>query len=108
VRVPLLNASLTDCVFEMARETTVEEVNALFAAYAAGTLKGILGYEDRPLVSRTTPTTRGPPSSTRCRPWSSPARRPRSTPGTTTNMGYAWRLVDVALMVGALDGGLRR
>ncbi len=51
VRVPLLNASLTDCVFEVERSTTVEEVNALFAAAAAGPLKGILGYETRPLVS---------------------------------------------------------
>jgi len=51
VRVPLLNASLTDCVFEMARPTTAEEVNALFAAAASGPLKGILGYEERPLVS---------------------------------------------------------
>ena len=50
-RVPLLNASLTDCVFEMERETTPEEVNALFAKWAAGPLKGILGYEERPLVS---------------------------------------------------------
>jgi len=51
VRVPALNASLTDCVFEMQRETSAEEVNALFAAAAAGPLAGILGYEDRPLVS---------------------------------------------------------
>lgn len=51
VRVPILNASLTDCVFEVARETTVEEVNGLFEAAAAGALKGILGYETRPLVS---------------------------------------------------------
>ncbi len=51
VRVPLLNASLTDCVFEMDRKTTVEEVNALFARWADGQLKGILGYETRPLVS---------------------------------------------------------
>ena len=52
VRVPLLNASLTDCVFEVERATTVEEVNALFAAAAAeGPLKGILGYEVRELVS---------------------------------------------------------
>jgi len=51
VRVPLLNASLTDCVFELERETTVEEVNALFEAAAAGPLNGILGYETRPLVS---------------------------------------------------------
>lgn len=51
VRVPLLNASLTDCVFEVERPTTAEEVNALFAAAAAGPLNGILGYETRPLVS---------------------------------------------------------
>jgi glyceraldehyde 3-phosphate dehydrogenase len=51
VRVPLLNASLTDCVFEVCRSTTVEEVNALLEASADGPLKGILGYERRPLVS---------------------------------------------------------
>lgn len=51
VRVPLLNASLTDCVFELSRETTVEEVNSLLKKAAAGELKGILGYEERPLVS---------------------------------------------------------
>lgn len=51
VRAPVLNASLTDCVFEMARETTPEEVNALFRSAAAGPLAGILGYEARPLVS---------------------------------------------------------
>lgn len=51
VRAPVLNASLTDCVFEMKRETTTEEVNALFAAAAKGPLAGILGYEERPLVS---------------------------------------------------------
>ncbi|HEV7268774.1 MAG TPA: ArsJ-associated glyceraldehyde-3-phosphate dehydrogenase [Falsiroseomonas sp.] len=51
VRAPVLNASLTDCVFEMARETSAEEVNALFRTAAAGPLAGILGYEARPLVS---------------------------------------------------------
>ncbi len=52
VRVPLLNASLTDAVFEVSRPTTVDEVNALLAAAAAdGPLAGILGYEERPLVS---------------------------------------------------------
>ncbi|MDP3168405.1 MAG: type I glyceraldehyde-3-phosphate dehydrogenase, partial [Hydrogenophaga sp.] len=51
VRVPALNASLTDCVFELQREATVDEVNALFAAAAQGPLAGILGYETRPLVS---------------------------------------------------------
>ncbi|WIO73218.1 ArsJ-associated glyceraldehyde-3-phosphate dehydrogenase [Porticoccaceae bacterium LTM1] len=51
VRVPLANASLTDCVFELERETTIEEVNALFKKAADGELNGILGYEQRPLVS---------------------------------------------------------
>ncbi|CAA9534573.1 MAG: NAD-dependent glyceraldehyde-3-phosphate dehydrogenase for arsenate detoxification [uncultured Solirubrobacteraceae bacterium] len=51
VRVPLLNASLTDAVFEVARPTTVEEVNGLLRAAADGPLAGILGYEERPLVS---------------------------------------------------------
>ena len=46
----MLNASLTDCVFELQRATTAEAVNALFAA-AAGSLAGILGFETRPLVS---------------------------------------------------------
>ena len=51
VRVPLANASLTDCVFEVARNTSVDEVNALLAEAAAGELQGILGFEQRPLVS---------------------------------------------------------
>lgn len=51
VRAPVLNASLTDCVFELQRATTADEVNALFQAAAAGPLAGILGYEERPLVS---------------------------------------------------------
>ena len=51
VRAPVLNASLTDCVFELKRATTAEEVNALFAQAAQGALAGILGYEVRPLVS---------------------------------------------------------
>ena len=51
VRAPVLNASLTDCVFELQRPTTADEVNALFAAAARGPLAGILGYEERPLVS---------------------------------------------------------
>lgn len=51
VRIPLLNASLTDCVFELKREVTAEEVNALLKEAAEGELKGILGYEEKPLVS---------------------------------------------------------
>ena len=51
VRVPLLNASLTDCVFEVSRSTTVSEVNGLLEAAARDSLAGILGFEERPLVS---------------------------------------------------------
>ena len=51
VRIPLANASLTDCVFEVEKETTVEEVNQLLKAAAENELKDILGYEERPLVS---------------------------------------------------------
>jgi glyceraldehyde 3-phosphate dehydrogenase len=51
VRVPLLNASLTDLVLEMARPVTVAEVNTLLQTWADGPLKGILGFEARPLVS---------------------------------------------------------
>ena len=51
MRVPALNASLTDCVFELQRKTTAVEVNALLRAGAAGPLAGILGVEERPLVS---------------------------------------------------------
>ena len=51
VRVPLLNASLTDCVFELKRPATEKEVNDKFRRAAKNSLNGILGYEDRPLVS---------------------------------------------------------
>ena len=51
VRVPLANASLTDCVFEVERATTIDEVNQLLKDASENDLKGILGYESRPLVS---------------------------------------------------------
>ncbi|RDH81388.1 MAG: type I glyceraldehyde-3-phosphate dehydrogenase [endosymbiont of Galathealinum brachiosum] len=51
VRVPLLNASLTDFVFEAKRKTSIEEINSLFKQAAENKLQGILGYEERPLVS---------------------------------------------------------
>ncbi len=100
VRVPLLNASLTDCVFEVERETTVEEVNALFKAASEGPLAGILGYETRPLVS--TDYTNDPRSSIVDAPSTMVVN------GTQVKIyawydnewGYANRLVDVAQMVG--------
>ncbi|MBI78053.1 MAG: type I glyceraldehyde-3-phosphate dehydrogenase, partial [Rhodospirillaceae bacterium] len=51
VRVPVANASLTDCVFELEKETNIAEVNQLFKSAARDYLAGILGFEDRPLVS---------------------------------------------------------
>ncbi|MFZ9492393.1 MAG: type I glyceraldehyde-3-phosphate dehydrogenase, partial [Burkholderiaceae bacterium] len=51
VRAPVLNASLTDCVFELQRKTSSDEVNELFLKASQGSLAGILGYEIKPLVS---------------------------------------------------------
>jgi glyceraldehyde 3-phosphate dehydrogenase len=100
VRVPLLNASLTDMVFELDRAVTVEEVNAAFKSASEGALQGILGYETRPLVS------------------ADYTNDPRSTivdaPSTMVvngtqlkiyawydnEWGYAHRLADVAFLVG--------
>lgn len=101
VRVPLLNASLTDCVFEVERETTPEEVNALFEAAAAGPLKGILGYETRPLVSAD--YTNDIRSSIVDAPSTMVINgtQVKVYAWYDNEMGYANRLVDVALMVGA-------
>jgi glyceraldehyde 3-phosphate dehydrogenase len=101
VRVPLLNASLTDCVFELERQTTAEEINAALKAAADGPLAGILGYEDRPLVSADYV------NDTRSGIVDGPSTMVVN--GTQAKiyvwydneMGYAHRLVDVALMVGA-------
>ena len=51
VRVPILNSSITDCVFEMKASTNTEQINSLFKSASEHELKGILGYEERPLVS---------------------------------------------------------
>ena len=92
VRAPVLNASLTDCVFEMARPVTADEVNALFRSAAAGPLAGILGFETRRWSPPTTPTTHAARSSTDRAPWLPTARCSRSMPGTTTRsaMPAAW------------------
>ncbi|WP_170426091.1 ArsJ-associated glyceraldehyde-3-phosphate dehydrogenase [Ruegeria arenilitoris] len=101
VRVPLLNASLTDCVFEVERKTTVEEVNGFFKAAAEGELKGILGYETRPLVS--TDYTNDERSSIVDAPSTMVVNgtQVKIYSWYDNEMGYAHRLVDVALMVGA-------
>ncbi len=99
VRVPLLNASLTDCVFEMKRETSVEEVNSLFEAWSKQELKGILGYETRQLVS--TDFLNDPRSAVIDAPSTMVVN------GTQVKVyawydnewGYAWRLADVTRLV---------
>ncbi|MGK7752817.1 MULTISPECIES: ArsJ-associated glyceraldehyde-3-phosphate dehydrogenase [unclassified Roseovarius] len=101
VRVPLLNASITDCVFEVERETTAEEVNTFFKAASEGSLKDILGYEERPLVSAdyTNDTRSGivdAPSTMVVN-----GTHVKIYAWYDNEMGYAHRLVDVALMVGA-------
>ena len=101
VRVPLLNASITDGVFEMARKTTEEEVNALLKSAAEGPLAGTLGYETKPLVSADYK------GDTRSGIIDAPSTMVVN--GTQVKlyawydneMGYARRLVDVACMVGA-------
>jgi len=100
VRVPVLNASLTDAVFELARRTDAAEVNALLQAAATGPLAGILGFEERPLVSAD---------------YASDTRSAVVDAGSTlvtdgtalklyawydNEMGYACRMVDLATIVG--------
>ncbi len=100
VRVPVLNASLTDAVFELARPTDEGKVNALFRTAAAGPLAGILGYEERPLVSVDYA------SDTRSAVLD--AGSTLVTDGTAlklyawydNEMGYACRMVDLAVIVG--------
>jgi glyceraldehyde 3-phosphate dehydrogenase len=99
VRVPLLNASLTDCVFEMKHRTTAEEVNDLFETWSLQRLKGILGFERRPLVS----------SDFLNDPRSAIVDGPSTmvVNGTQVKVyawydnewGYAWRMADIARMV---------
>ncbi|MGV6849723.1 MAG: ArsJ-associated glyceraldehyde-3-phosphate dehydrogenase [Marinibacterium sp.] len=99
VRVPLLNASLTDCVFEVARETGVEEVNALFRAAAEGPMNGILGYETRPLVSAD--YVNDPRSSTIDGPSTMVVNgtQVKIYAWYDNEFGYAFRLADVTRMV---------
>jgi glyceraldehyde 3-phosphate dehydrogenase len=99
VRAPVLNASLTDAVFELQRETTAEEVNALFKDASASSLAGILGYEERPLVSADYA------NDTRSAIIDAPSTL--VTDGTMlkvyawydNEMGYACRMVDLACIV---------
>ncbi len=103
VRIPLANASITDCVFELEKVTTEAEVNALLKEAAEGELKDILGYEERPLVSVDYKTD----------PRSSIIDAPSTmvVNGTQVKLyvwydnewGYANRTAELARMVGRLD-----
>ncbi len=104
VRVPLLNASLTDCVFELARETDAEEVNGLLRAAAEGPLAGILGYEERPLVSV---DYRGDPRSGVVDALSTTVvagTQAKVLAWYDNEWGYANRLVELAAAVAVPDG----
>jgi len=104
VRAPVLNASLTDCVFELARPTSAGDINALFRAAAEGPLAGILGYEERPLVSSDYA------NDTRSAILDAPSTL--VTDGTLlklyawydNEMGYACRMVDLANIVIGKEG----
>ena len=103
VRVPLANASITDCVFEVERETSVEEVNQLLKHASENELKDILGFEERPLVSIDYKTD----------PRSSIIDAPSTmvVNGTQVKLylwydnewGYANRTVELTRMIGLLD-----
>ncbi|MEM9562379.1 MAG: ArsJ-associated glyceraldehyde-3-phosphate dehydrogenase [Actinomycetota bacterium] len=101
VRVPLLNASLTDAVFSVARDVTVDDVNAHLREAAEGELRGILGYEDRPLVSADyTNDTRsgivdGPSTMV------TDGRLVKVLIWYDNEYGYAFRLADLASMIAA-------
>ena len=104
IRVPLANASITDCVFELECKVTVEEVNDALKQAAESTLLGILGYEERPLVSIDYKTD----------PRSSIVDAPSTMVVNDTQLkiylwydnewGYANRLVELAAYVGAERG----
>ncbi len=102
IRVPLANASITDCQFELQRKTSAEEVNELFKQAAAGPLQGILGYEERPLVSI---DYRSDPRSSIVDALSTLVINGTSVKVYAwydNEMGYANRCVDLALKMAAL------
>jgi glyceraldehyde 3-phosphate dehydrogenase len=51
MRVPTINVSVVDLTFTAKRATTIEEVNAVVKAASEGSMKGVLAYNDAPLVS---------------------------------------------------------
>lgn len=106
VRVPLLNASLTDCVFTMSRDVTVTEINALLREASEGELRGILGFEERPLVSAD--YTNDPRSGIVDGPSTMviDGRMLKVLVWYDNEFGYAYRMAELAAKVaGSIDGG---
>lgn len=103
VRVPLTNASITDCVFELTRPTTIEEINQWMKEASESNLHGVLGYEETPLVSIDYKTD----------PRSSIVDAPSTMIINDTQLkmylwydnewGYANRVAELVLMVGKSD-----
>lgn len=103
VRVPLANASLTDCVFEVQRDTSIDEVNTMLKNAAHNELEGILGYEERPLVSIDYKTD---PRSSIIDALSTLVinkRQVKIYAWYDNEWGYANRVIDLAAMVASMD-----
>jgi glyceraldehyde 3-phosphate dehydrogenase len=100
VRVPLLNGSITDFVFEAARPTHAEEINALFNTASQTNLKGVLGYEIRPLVSAD--YTNDPRSSIIDAPSTMVINNTqvKLLAWYDNEWGYVNRMIDIATMIG--------
>ncbi len=100
LRVPTPTGSATDLTFEAARETTVEEVNAIVKAAAEGPLKGILAYSEDPIVS--TDIVTNPASCIFDAPLTKVIGNQVKIVGWYDNeWGYSNRLVDLTKLVGA-------
>ncbi|WP_461537560.1 ArsJ-associated glyceraldehyde-3-phosphate dehydrogenase [Spongorhabdus nitratireducens] len=100
VRVPLANASITDMVFDVQRDTTAEEVNELLKEAAEGELAGVLGYEERPLVSIDYRSDRRSSIVDALSTMVVEGRMVKIYAWYDNEMGYACRTLDLARLVG--------
>jgi glyceraldehyde 3-phosphate dehydrogenase len=103
VRVPLANASLTDIVIDVSRDTNIAEVNALLKSASENELQGILGFEEKPLVSI---DYRGDQRSTIVDALSTMvvgARMVKIYAWYDNEMGYATRTAELVRLVGRAD-----
>ena len=100
LRVPVATGSVTDLTFEASRETSIEEVNAIVKAAAEGPLKGILEYNDDPIVSKDIETY--PASSIFDAPLTKViGNQVKVVSWYDNEWGYSNRLVDLAVLVGS-------